>query len=79
MLFAVCKDDDNRASMKVRKLKQKICNVEHILNVHLTLQVFFEEIQRTGVRAKTDPRLKQVIKKLEKYRPKPGAALESIT
>ena len=81
MLFAVCKGEDGRASIRA----------------------FLEEIERTGIRARTDPRyvwfthqnvytkslfvqirnlnsrLVTVVQKLEKYKPRPGASLESIT
>ena len=38
-----------------------------------------QEIERTGVRPKTDPRFKAIIAQLNKFKPKTSASLESIT
>ena len=38
-----------------------------------------QEIERTGIRPKTDPRFKAIINQLNKFKPKTSASLESIT
>jgi len=57
MLFALCRNEDNKASIRT----------------------FLEEIERTGIRPKTDPRFKAIINQLNKFKPKTSASLESIT
>ena len=77
MLFAVCKDEENRASMRTfLEVTHSIISVFRRVD---SIIICLQEINRTGVRAKTDPRLKSVIQRLEKYRPRPGASLENIT
>ena len=36
-------------------------------------------MKRTGIRAKTDPRMRPVVAAMEKFKPKPNASLESLT
>lgn len=56
MLFALCRNDDNKASMRV----------------------FLEEIQRSGIRPKTDPRFKEIVARMQKFKKKPNVSLESL-
>ena len=44
-----------------------------------SMRKFLQEISRTGIRARTDPRLVEVIKRLSEFKAKPGASLESIS
>ena len=50
---------------------------------NISLWVFitclYQEIERTGIRPKTDPRFKKIIAQLNKFKPKSNASLESIT
>ena len=56
MLFALCRNDDNKASMRT----------------------FLEEIQRSGIHPKADPRFKEIIERMQKFKTKPNVSLESL-
>eukprot|EP00095_Tigriopus_kingsejongensis_P004238 maker-scaffold711_size108467-snap-gene-0.23 protein:Tk04238 transcript:maker-scaffold711_size108467-snap-gene-0.23-mRNA-1 annotation:"glutaminase kidney mitochondrial-like isoform x5" len=43
-----------------------------------SVRKFLEEINRTGVRSYKDPRLAEVILRLESFKPKPSASLENL-
>ena len=50
------------------------------LDFNLLQYIFFiKEIERTGIRPKTDPRFKAIIAQLNKFKAKTSSSLESIT
>ena len=52
----------------------------HLLSLLVyNLDFLSQEIQKTGIRAKTDPRLSGVIQRLSKYRLKTGTSLENLS
>ncbi len=63
MIFASCKTGDESSSGPHNRA---------------SMRTFIEEIERSGIRFRTDPRLAKVVQKLRSYRPKKGATLESI-
>ena len=41
--------------------------------------IFWQEVKNTGIRPKTDPRFKVLLSRIQKYKAKPNATLESVT
>ena len=82
MLFAICKDDNEKSKASVRKfleVKNRIKIPVKCTRIALNRLILLgQEITRTGIRYRTDPRLQSMVAKLEKYKTKPSSSLESI-
>ncbi len=53
-------------------------NILNCVTKFVNKYVFFQEMKRTGIRAKSDPRMRPVVAAMEKFKPKPNASLESL-
>ncbi len=54
-----------------------ICRDEE--NGKASMRRFLQEIRRTGIRPDSDPRLKEVVSRISKYRVSSGASLDSVS